>query len=159
MGYRTHFVLVYNKYNKHRFQYIGNGILGRLLFVHQVFWIFGPMVIFFCLLVFIYSVNQFRSNDPVSIQQLILWIAIRASTHENILRHHMRPEVHFIITKCRCFKRQNMVFKCRKWRLTFNKFHKTILVFKTPKCDVVIPNTGVLNAQKQGVWNAKKEAF
>ena len=44
-----------------------------------------------------------------------------------------------------------MSFKRQKWRLTFCKFHKTLLAFKTPKCDVFITNIGVLNAKKQGV--------
>ena len=54
-----------------------------------------------------------------------------------------------------------MAFKCQKWRLTFMKFHKTVLAFKTPKCGVCITNIGVLNAKKRfkhlyfGILNAK----
>ena len=44
-----------------------------------------------------------------------------------------------------------MVFKRQKWCLTFSKFHKTILAFKTPKCDVFITKIGILNAKKQGI--------
>ena len=62
-----------------------------------------------------------------------------------------KPGVNFINTKRRHFKCLNMVFRCQKWRLTFSKFHKTILAFKTPKCDVNITNIGILNAKKQGV--------
>ena len=51
--------------------------------------------------------------------------------------------MHFINTKRRRFKCQNMAFKHQKWHLTFSNFHKTILAFKTPKCDVVITNIGV----------------
>ena len=51
--------------------------------------------------------------------------------------------VHFINTRHQRFKCKKMVLKCQKWRLTFSKFHKTILAFKTPKCDVVITNIGV----------------
>ena len=46
-----------------------------------------------------------------------------------------------------------------KMRLTFRKFHKTILAFKMPKCDVFITNIGVLNAPKKAFKMPKKEAF
>ena len=68
------------------------------------------------------------------------------------------PGVHFINTKRRRFKGQNMAFKRQKWCLTFSKFHKTILAFKMPKCSVFITNIGVLNAKKEGVYNAKKRS-
>ena len=53
---------------------------------------------------------------------------------------------------------QNMAFKCQKWRLAFSKFHKIILAFKTPKCDMFIINIGVYNAKKRGILNAKKRS-
>ena len=52
-----------------------------------------------------------------------------------------------------------MAFKCQKWRLTFSKFHKTILAFKTPKCDVFISNIGVINAKKRSILNPHILAF
>ena len=63
--------------------------------------------------------------------------------------------VHFIKVKRWRFKRQNMAFKCQKWHLAFSKFHKIILAFKTPKCDMLIINIGVYNTKKRGVLNAK----
>ena len=55
----------------------------------------------------------------------------------------IHPGVHFIKVKRRHLKHQIMAFKCQKWRLTFMKFHKTVLAFKTPKCGVCITNIGV----------------
>ena len=69
------------------------------------------------------------------------------------------PGVHFINTKPRHFKCQKKVFKRQQWRFTFSKFHKTILVFKMPKCDMVISNIGVFNAKNKAFKTPKKEAF
>ena len=43
----------------------------------------------------------------------------------------------------------NLAFKCQKWRLTFRKFHTTLLAFKTPKCDVFKTNIGIQNTKKR----------
>ena len=52
-----------------------------------------------------------------------------------------------------------MSSKCQKWCLTFMKFHRTLLAFKTLKSSISIANFASLNAKKQGVYNAQKEAF
>ena len=36
-----------------------------------------------------------------------------------------------------------------KMALTFMKFHKTLLAFKTPKCGIYIASNGILNAKKE----------
>ena len=46
-----------------------------------------------------------------------------------------------------------MASKCQKWRLTFMKFHGTLLAFKMPKSSTFIVNIDILNAKKQGITN------
>ena len=57
--------------------------------------------------------------------------------------YEIDPWGQFHNTKRRRFKRQIMAFTRQKWHLTFMKFHKTVLAFKTPKCGVCITNIGV----------------
>ena len=87
-------------------------------------------------------------------------VRLIARPNKSVTQTFFLPGVHCINTKRRHFKRrQNMVFKRQKRRLTFSKFHKTLLVFKTPKCDLFITNIGILNAKKARRLKLKKEAF
>ena len=61
-------------------------------------------------------------------------------------RQMLRPGIDLINTKRRHFKHQIIAFK---WHLTFRKFHKTLLAFKTPKSRIFITNIGVLSAKKE----------
>ena len=48
------------------------------------------------------------------------------------------PWVNFINAKCWHLKCQIMEFKHQNWRLTFMKYHKTLLAFKTLKYCICI---------------------
>ena len=110
----------------------------------------GPVRSLIPLHLYVCSVQICESN-PTIYRGLLTKNGLNVNIQLIKLFQFFCPGVHFINTKCRHFKCQNMVLKRQKLCLTFSKFHKTILVFKTPKCDLFITNIGVLNAKKQGV--------
>ena len=51
-----------------------------------------------------------------------------------------------------------MAFRQKKFRLTFMKFHKTLLAFKMPKSGIYFTKIDILNAEKRHL-KCQKGAF
>ena len=49
-----------------------------------------------------------------------------------------------------------MAFRQKKFRLTFMKFHKTLLAFKMPKSGIYITKIDILNAEKRHLKGQKE---